>query len=85
MNSEIQFRFTQLTNQSNAVAANITKDTPKSQVQPQIQQALIGLHQLHQQLVNDLSDKQAQLLAAYHQLTISMLRLQCSEAVRLSK
>ena len=72
MNSETQLRFTRLTNQSNAVAARITKDSPKSQVQPQVRQALIGLHQLYQQLVNELSDEQALLLAAYHRLTISM-------------
>ena len=72
MNKEQQNRFKQLTTLSNAVAATLTQDKPKSQVQPQIRQALIGLHQIHQHLVNDLTDEQAQLLGAYHRLTISM-------------
>jgi hypothetical protein len=72
MNKDQQNVFHQLTSQSNVVAANISKDKPKAQVQPQIRQALIGLHQLHQQVVNELTPEQAQLLAAYHRLSISM-------------
>jgi hypothetical protein len=72
MNKDQRKVFEQLTNQSNVVAANISKDKPKAQVQPQIRLALIGLHQLHQEVVNELTPEQAQLLAAYHRLIISM-------------
>lgn len=72
MRSERQQRFDHLTKRSNEVAARITPEQPKSHVQPQIRQALIGLHLLHQQVVNDLQPEQAQLLAAYHRLTVSM-------------